>query len=277
MAARDTSLESNPDLLRAVVVLEATDLAAKSLADAGRAPYYLSLSGRAGTIAGTAFGLEAGDFLYAGPQVPDGGGVDHACGRDLRVVRGASPGGGRLAHAMGTAWAARLRGDPTCVAVHFGSELAGTPDFHVALNFAGLYRAAVVFVTTSSADPESGDAPPSGIDLAEVHAAYGVRAVEVDGLNAEAVRLVVADAAKAGREGNGPTLIHARIRSTGAQDASTHTAESADVDVDTLSALRQAAAGDAISLARKACAPAATDTFYRAAFESARKRAEVAP
>ena len=50
-----------------------------------------------------------------------------------------------LTHAVGTSWAAKLKGEKQASIVYFGEGATSEGDFHEALNFAGVYQTATVF------------------------------------------------------------------------------------------------------------------------------------
>ena len=76
-------------------------------------------------------------------------------------------------------------------------------DFHVGVNFAAVMRAPVVFVVRTEAE--------SGF-VAERAEGYGIRAMHIDSLDADAVRRKVAAALNYARAGEGPTLIEAKVQ-----------------------------------------------------------------
>src|SRR5437660_1795782 len=61
-----------------------------------------------------------------------------------------SPVGTQIPHAVGIAWAMRLRGEPHAVLVFFGDGATSTADFHAAMNFAGVFRTPTVFLCNNN-------------------------------------------------------------------------------------------------------------------------------
>jgi len=116
---------------------------------------------------------------------------DHAPSRAFRVVPPSGVAGAHLPQAVGAAWAARTRKEPMSAIAFFGAEALDTGDFHNALNFAGVFKAPVVFVCRAP--------------VAERAVAYGLASAKVDGGDALAVHELVTAALQ--REG--ATLIEA--------------------------------------------------------------------
>ena len=114
------------ELFGAMLALRKTDEEIRRMATEGRVSYYLSAQGDEAIYAGIAFALEDNDWLFPGAQVPDGGGLDFRCGRKLKLISAASPGGARIPHAVGAAWAAKLRKDPMVACAIFG-DITGQP------------------------------------------------------------------------------------------------------------------------------------------------------
>lgn len=122
---------------------------------------------------------------------------DHLPARARHVVSPSGVPSAHLPQAVGAAWAAKIRGDRVATLALFGSEVATSGDFHNALNFAGVFRAPVVFVCRS----ESSDRV---VDRA---VAYGLANARVDGTDALAVYAVVKEAVSRAEAGKGATLV----------------------------------------------------------------------
>jgi len=119
--------------------------------------------------------------------------------------------GTQIPHAVGAAWAAKLRGDPVVTLVFFGDGGTSTSDFHVGMNFAGVFLAPVVFLCNNNqwaiSVPVSRQTASESI--ARKALGYGFDGVRVDGMDALAVYGATRDAAHKARSGGGPTLIEA--------------------------------------------------------------------
>ncbi len=122
-----------------------------------------------------------------------------------------SPVGTQIPHAVGIAWAMRLRKEKTAVLVYFGDGATSTSDFHVAMNFAGVFRVpCVLFCNNNQWAISVPVARQTAVaTLAEKAQAYGIEGVRVDGMDALAVYGAVHRAATAARDGRGPSMVEA--------------------------------------------------------------------
>lgn len=142
--------------------------------------------------------------LTKGRQMPS-----HQSARSVRVVSWSSCIATQLPQAVGMALAARKSGKSDIALAFLGDGATSHPDFHAALNFAGVFRAPCVFVCQNnhfaiSVPVEKQSANPR---LFEKAAAYAVPGLRVDGNDVEAVFSAVEQAAEQARTGLGPTLI----------------------------------------------------------------------
>jgi 2-oxoisovalerate dehydrogenase E1 component alpha subunit len=129
-----------------------------------------------------------------------------------RVVSVSRLSGRHIAHAVGVAWAARLRKQDVASLVFFGDGATAGGDFHTALNFAGVTRSPVIAVCVAGSRART---PPSASRSISVKAlAYGLRGVRVDGSDVMAVLSVVREARSRAASGKGGTLVEAVIPST---------------------------------------------------------------
>jgi pyruvate dehydrogenase E1 component alpha subunit len=111
--------------------------------------------------------------------------------------------------AVGLALAARQQGSDRVAAVCFGDGATNTGSFHEGLNLASTWQLPVIFVCQNNLFAEM---TPIGetmnIDqVADRALAHGMPGYRIDGNDPEAVYGAVADAAKRGRTGGGPTLL----------------------------------------------------------------------
>lgn len=141
-----------------------------------------------------------------GRQMPD-----HYTYRAGRFGSISSPIGTQITQAAGFGWAARLRKEDTAVLVYFGDGATSSNDFHNGLNFAGVFRAPVVFFCRNNgwAISVPTERQTGSATFAEKGVAYGVPGVRVDGNDLFAVIKVTRDAAARASRGEGPTLIEA--------------------------------------------------------------------
>ncbi len=119
--------------------------------------------------------------------------------------------GTQLPHAVGAAWAARFKGDPRVMMAYLGDGATSEGDFHVAMNFAGVFRVPVVFFCQNNqwAISVPLSRQTASENIAVKAQAYGFEGVRVDGNDVLAVYEVTRRAVEKAREGGGPTLIEA--------------------------------------------------------------------
>jgi TPP-dependent pyruvate/acetoin dehydrogenase alpha subunit len=117
--------------------------------------------------------------------------------------------GGGLPATVGAALAFKLRGEARVAVAFFGDGATNTGTFHESLNLAQLWQVPVVFVCENNRWSES--TPQSQHqsirDLTQRAAAFGMRALHVDGQDVEAVHLAALDALQHARAGRGPVLL----------------------------------------------------------------------
>ncbi|BDG59046.1 pyruvate dehydrogenase (acetyl-transferring) E1 component subunit alpha [Caldinitratiruptor microaerophilus] len=113
-------------------------------------------------------------------------------------------------HAVGLAWAARLRGTGQVAVAYFGDGATSQGDFHEAMNFAGVFRLPVIFFCQNNLYAISVPlARQTAAPIVTKAAGYGVAALRVDGNDPIAVWAAVSQAAARARAGEGATLIEA--------------------------------------------------------------------
>jgi pyruvate dehydrogenase E1 component alpha subunit len=135
----------------------------------------------------------------------------HYAYRKGNYVSISSPVGTQLPHAVGIGLAMKLRGAKAAVLVFFGDGGTSTGDFHVAMNFAGVFRTPTVFLLNNNQWAISLPVArqTAATTLAEKAIAYGFDGVRVDGMDALAVYRATRDAATTAHQGGGPTLVEA--------------------------------------------------------------------
>jgi pyruvate dehydrogenase E1 component alpha subunit len=136
-----------------------------------------------------------------GINIPEGG----------RNLPNAVPVGSQLPHAVGLAYAERLKGEGRIAMVVFGDGATSEGDFHEALNFAALLRAPVVFLCQNNGWAISVPREKQTVSktLAQKAHAYGLPAVRVDGNDALATREAMEECAALAREEGRPSMIEA--------------------------------------------------------------------
>jgi pyruvate dehydrogenase E1 component alpha subunit len=216
------------ELYRLMALTRALDEEATALQRQGELAVYPQLVGQEAAQVGSAAALAADDWIF--PSYRDHGaalvrGIDMA--EYLGFYRATWHGGmwnpvrhrfamvsvpvaSQLLHAVGYAMGAQLDGRPECALVYFGDGATSQGDFHEACNFAGVYRAPVVFFCQNNQWAIS--VPLAKQTAAPIHRkaeAYGFPGVRVDGNDVAAVFEAVQAAAARARGGGGPTLIEA--------------------------------------------------------------------
>ena len=117
----------------------------------------------------------------------------------------------QIPHAVGLAWAMKLKGEPGVACVFFGDGASSEGDFYEAANFAGVLRAPVIFLCVNNGWAISTPLrhQTAAESFAAKAAAFGFPGVRVDGNDALAMYAVAAAARERATAGEGPTLIEA--------------------------------------------------------------------
>ena len=119
------------------------------------------------------------------------------------------PVGSQPLHAVGAAWAAKLKGSDEAMVVYFGDGATSEGDFHEAMNFAGVFKAPVVFICQNNqyAISVPREKQTASQTLAQKAIAYGFEGVQVDGNDVFAVYKATKEALDKAKRGEGPTMI----------------------------------------------------------------------
>ncbi|MBI4718381.1 MAG: pyruvate dehydrogenase (acetyl-transferring) E1 component subunit alpha [Planctomycetes bacterium] len=141
------------------------------------------------------------------------GGYEEGCqppagARDLPI---SVPIGSQIPHAMGIAWAMKLRGDNHAVLCYFGEGATSEGDFAEAMNFAGVYHLPVVFLCQNNqwAISIPRERQTASETIAQKAVAFGFDGLQLDGNDALAVYAGTKEAVDKAKAGGGPTLIEA--------------------------------------------------------------------
>jgi pyruvate dehydrogenase E1 component alpha subunit/2-oxoisovalerate dehydrogenase E1 component alpha subunit len=139
-----------------------------------------------------------------GRQMPN-----HVSSRTVHQVSWSSCVGTQLPHAVGAAWAAKLRGDRVVTLGFLGDGATSESDFHAALNFAGVYQVPSVLICQNNqwAISVPLDRQSASATVAIKARAYGVPGIRVDGNDAIAVHHVLAQSIERARSGGGPSFV----------------------------------------------------------------------
>jgi pyruvate dehydrogenase E1 component subunit alpha len=236
------------NLYRTMVLTRQFDDRMMKLQRQGRIGFYLQSLGEEAAHIGAAYALEPQDWIYPSYREPGaafyrgfpltkyvsqlmGNANDPIKGRQMPVhfsyragnfTSVSSPVGTQIPQAVGTAWAAKLSKDPIVVLVFFGEGATSQGDFHVGLNFAGVFKTPCVFFCRNNGYAIS--VPLSLQTASESIAikakAYGIDGVRVDGNDILAVVKATKEAVARARKGDGATLIEAVTYRRGAHSSS---------------------------------------------------------
>src|SRR3989441_5689608 len=222
-------------LYREMVRLRTLDERMMTLQRQGRVGFYGACTGQEAATLASAIALEASDWIF--PALREGGAMllrgfplvpylcqifgnagdetkgrqmpSHMASRSVNQVSWSSCIGTQLPQAVGAAMAARIKGDRTVIAAYLGDGAASEGAFHVAMNFAGGFKAPVVFICQNNhwaiSVPTAKQTASESIAVQAV--AYGFPGVKVDGNDAVAVYAAVKEAVGRARSGGGPTLV----------------------------------------------------------------------
>ena len=153
---------------------------------------------------------------FARADAPSGGGRVMPChwsDPPLRLFTSSSSVGTHIPHAVGTALASRVRGEPAVSVATFGEGAVSKGDFHEGVSFAAIHKLPVIFVCENNqyaiSVPFALESPVDSV--AQRAAAYDVAGVAVDGMDVLAVYRAVRDARERALRGEGPTLLEARV------------------------------------------------------------------
>jgi 2-oxoisovalerate dehydrogenase E1 component alpha subunit len=137
----------------------------------------------------------------------------HFCRSDLRIITTSSVIATQIPHAAGAALAAKIRGTDELAITYFGDGATSEGDFHEGLNWASIYKLPVIFVVENNhwAISVPLEKQMAIRDVSVRAAAYGMPGVSVDGGDAVEVYRVAREAVERARNGEGPTLLEAKV------------------------------------------------------------------
>ncbi len=147
------------------------------------------------------------DPLSGGRQIPG-----HFSCRQKRIVNISTVVGAHLSHAVGVAYASRLRGLDQVSLCLFGDGATSTGDFHEALNMAAVHRLPVVFVCENNgwAISVPQDRQMAVGDVALRASGYGMPGLVLPGSDVPGLYENTLQAVARARRQEGPTLIEAK-------------------------------------------------------------------
>src|SRR5438105_2223738 len=157
---------------------------------------------------------------YGSADGPSSGGKNlpgHWAKRDLNLMSQSGSVATQIPHAVGSALAAKLRGEDTVSVAYFGDGGSSKSDFHEGLNFAAVHQLPVVLFCENNrvaiSVPFEKQSPVRSV--ADRAVGYAVVGISVDGSDPLQVYRVMREAVDAARAGGGPALIEARVTRLG--------------------------------------------------------------
>src|ERR671935_633088 len=240
LTARDLGLDAAGllDLYRKMVLIRRADQEALNLQRQGHLGLWGQFLGQEAAQVGATMALEDKDWIV--PSYREFGmamcrGIDP--GQILAYFRGlthgpwdpirfrflpfAIPVASQVPHAVGLAMGCRLEGKGEIVLAVFGDGATSKGDWHEAMNFAGVFKAPVVFFCQNNHWAIS---VPLGKQtagsIAERAQGYGFPGIRIDGNDVLGVVAAVQAAADRARRGDGPYLIEAMTYRMGAHTTS---------------------------------------------------------
>jgi acetoin:2,6-dichlorophenolindophenol oxidoreductase subunit alpha len=124
------------------------------------------------------------------------------------VVSGGIPG------IVGAALAFQFRGEKRVAVAFFGDGATNTGTFHESLNLAQLWKVPAIFVLENNgwaeSTPNTQHSPLPIDELGKRALAYGMKLIEADGQDVEAVHLAALAAREHALSGKGPVFVHLR-------------------------------------------------------------------
>ncbi|MFV1959826.1 MAG: thiamine pyrophosphate-dependent dehydrogenase E1 component subunit alpha, partial [Planctomycetota bacterium] len=222
-------------LLEAMLFQRALDQRMLNLQRQGRIGFYGQALGQEAATLGPGAAFEARDWIF--PALREGAvalwrgmaleayvgqcfgnGADLCRGRQMpchysdrshHFVSLSSPIGTQITQATGAARASMLRGDDTVVGAFLGDGATSSSDFHAGLNFAGVWKAPVVFVCQNNqwAISVPSSKQTASETFAEKASAYGLPGLRVDGNDVLACYVATRAAVDRARRGEGATLV----------------------------------------------------------------------
>jgi len=192
----------------------------------GRFGTYAPLWGQEACQIGSAYVLQKGDWVFPafrelgatlmmGIALKDfmlywmGNEMGSRAPEGINLLPVSIPVGTHIPQAVGTAWAAKIRGDKIVALAYFGDGATSKGDFHEAMNFAGVFKTPTIFFCQNNqfaiSVPRSRQT--ASATIAQKAIAYGFDGIQIDGNDLFAVITATREAVDRARSGGGPTLI----------------------------------------------------------------------
>ncbi len=215
------------ELYELMILMRTFDDKAFSMQRQGRIGTYIQFKGQEASQLGSAYALEDKDWMF--PMYRSGGALIvrkypmnqllQYYGGDERGLKAGTinnfpisiPVGTQTPHAVGCAWASKLKGEKVVSLGYTGEGGTSKGDFHEGLNFAGIHKVPCIIVVENNQYAIS--VPTKKQTASETFAqkaiAYGINGIQVDGNDVFAVYKATKEAVDNARAGKGPTLIEA--------------------------------------------------------------------
>ena len=214
------------DLYKKMVFIRLADQRALSLQRQGRFGTYAPIWGQEACQVGSTYPLQKGDWVFPafreigatlmmGVSLKSfylywmGNEIGSRSPEGINVMPVSVPVGSQTLHAVGAAWAAKIKGDKIVTIAYFGDGATSKGDFHEAMNFAGVFKTPTIFFCQNNqfaiSVPRS--LQTASKTIAQKAIAYGFDGIQVDGNDLFAVIMATKEAVEKARSGAGPTLI----------------------------------------------------------------------
>ncbi len=222
----DLSKEKITEIYKTMVFCKVFDDLAVKLQRQGRMGPYVTIRGHEASQVASVFAMEESDWMF--PSYRESAACiarniplknlflywmgderwagDKANGNNFPI---AIPVSTQIPHAVGAAFAAKIKGDNVASLVYFGDGATSRGDFHEAMNFAGVFKLPVVFLCQNNQYAISlpRKMQTASETIAQKAIAYGFEGLQVDGNDIFAVYKATKDALEKAKNGDGPTLI----------------------------------------------------------------------
>ena len=222
------TLQQMKGLYADMVEARTYDRKSNAMQKQGRLATYASFEGQEAAQIGAAAALESDDWVagtyrdaalmwrsgYPWRLLVAGRTGDERGGQPPEGVNVLPPSitvGGHMIHAVGLAWAEKLKGSGRVALTSFGDGATSEGDFHEAMNFAAVFSTPTIFFCQNNGFAISypRHEQTKSESIAMKADAYGMPGEQVDGNDIAAVVAAVSVAVERARKGDGPSLIEA--------------------------------------------------------------------
>ena len=214
------------DMYKYMVLARIFDDRALKLQRQGRIGTYPSIAGQEASQVGSAYALDKNAWIFPSFRehaalILRGVPMDklylyYAGDERGNIINGKTncfmttvPVGTHLLHAVGFAWANKLKGKTIPSVAFFGDGSTSEGDFHESMNFASVFKVPVIFICQNNqyAISVPRNKQTASETLAQKSIAYGFPGIQVDGNDVFAVYKATKEALKHVKSGKGPYFI----------------------------------------------------------------------